>query len=233
MPASASSLPRVFCWSRFGTEAGEAIDAILSRKEAERQSNGGVFFWGIGNSVGPAIAELLERTAEPEVLFSPIRSRPRQADTTPGHVVRWTVAEGLLGAEAFDVPAQAHVTSRWDPARPSAAHYALVCASVEPLRIADAGWLRFGALRNLRSGARLGASQVTAVVRRADALEGGALYRVAFRAALVAPYFVRLREPMIVDGIGTQPVSPQHRSQVRRRRPLQNGPTPLPLWSGA
>ena len=99
----------------------------------------------------------------------------------------------------FELPEYANVTSRWDPARPAAGHYALVCSSAEPLEIDDAARLSFGALRNLRSGAPLGASQVTAVVHRADTGQGGGDYPVEFRAALVAPYFVRLREPVPMD----------------------------------
>src|SRR5689334_16901759 len=35
-------LPLLFCWTRFGTEAGEPIEAILERKEREREATGGV-----------------------------------------------------------------------------------------------------------------------------------------------------------------------------------------------
>lgn len=190
-------LPRLFCWTRFGTEAGEPIEAILARKEAERQANDGIFFWGIGNSVAPALAELVRWVDEPAVLFSPIKSRPRRDDAEPSCVVRWLAAEGLAGEE-FDLPTDTYVTSRWDPARPTGGHYALVCSSDEPLEIVDAGQLRFGALRNMRSGAPLGASQVTAVVCREDTGDGSE-YSVAFRAVLAAPYFVRLRRPIPLD----------------------------------
>lgn len=198
MPSCNSPLPRSFCWTRFGTEAGETITAILARKESERLANGGVFYWGVGNSIAPAIAELVRRVEEPEVLFSPIRGRPRRVDIAPGCVVRWTSAEGL-SRELFELPPRVEVTSRWDPARPATPHYALVCSSAEPLEIADVGQLSFGALRNLRSGASLGASQVTAVVHRSDAGLGGSEYPVALRATLVPPYFVRLRGPISVD----------------------------------
>jgi hypothetical protein len=193
MANCAEPLPRRFCWTRFGTEAGDTIDAILARKEVERQANDGVFFWGIGNSIAPAVAELVRSINEPQVLFSPIKSRPRRVDVTPGCVVRWLSADALTGGN-FELPSEAYVTSRWDPTRPAGSHYALVCSSEEPLEIADVGQLRFGSLRNLRSGNPLGASQVTAVVHREDAGDGSE-YAVAFRATLVAPYFIRLRRP--------------------------------------
>ena len=200
VPNRDHSLPRSFCWTRFGTEAGETIDAILARKEAERQANGGVFYWGIGNSIAPAVAELLRWVDEPQVLFSPIRTRARPVDEAPGCVVRWLSATGLTG-ELFDLPGAICVTSRRDPARPGGNHYALVCSPEDPLEIADVGKLRFGALRNLRGGTPLGASQVTAVVQREDA-GAGSEYTVALRATLIAPYFVRLRQPIPLEDGG-------------------------------
>jgi hypothetical protein len=73
-------IPRDFCWTRFGTEAGEPIEQILERKEAERIATGGVFFWGIGNAVGRSISELVRRTDEPEGATSSaaIPSGPRR-----------------------------------------------------------------------------------------------------------------------------------------------------------
>jgi hypothetical protein len=123
------ALPTYFCWTRFGTEAGEVINHIFERKEQERTANGGVFFWGIGNAIGPSIRELLRRTAIPEVLFSPMRSKPRLADVKPLAVVRWTAAETLEG-EPFQLPEQSLVTSRYDPGKSG---YALVCFSSRPL----------------------------------------------------------------------------------------------------
>lgn len=40
------TLPACFCWTRFGTEAGQSIDQIFERKEQERAANGGLFFGG-------------------------------------------------------------------------------------------------------------------------------------------------------------------------------------------
>jgi hypothetical protein len=184
----------MFCWTRFGTEAGESIADILRRKERERLATDGVFYWGIGTSVAPGIAELVRRCERPEVLFSPMRSRPRAADVRPSAVARWTTGESLWG-DVFDLPATVRVTSRHDPAR-GRGHYALVCRSSRPLDPADHGTVQFECLRNLASGSPLGASQVTAVVERLAGHPSGVAYTVALRAELVAPYFVRLRDPV-------------------------------------
>src|SRR5258708_7434646 len=115
-------LPDYFCWTRFGTEAGQRIDHILARKERERVANGGLFIWGIGNAVGPSIGELTRRTTNPEVLFSPIKSEPKLLDVSPPAVVAWTAGEGLDGTP-FLVPEHSIVTSRFDPISPRHFHY--------------------------------------------------------------------------------------------------------------
>ena len=89
------TIPKCFCWTRFGTEAGEAIGHIFKRKEEERIANSGVFIWGIGNAVGPSVRELVLRTPKPQVLFSPIRSAAKLQDVSPPSVAAWTAGETL------------------------------------------------------------------------------------------------------------------------------------------
>lgn len=184
-------LPPVFCWTRFGTEAGESIAAILARKERERRAANSLFFWGIGNSVGPALVTLLRRGVEPEVLFSPISVRPRDVDVRPTGVLRWLGGLTLDG-DPYTLPATAHVTSR----EKTTAHYALVCSSTTALELRDQGRLDIGTLRNIASGRRVGASQVTAVVARSGPT-GGRIYPVLLRARLVWPYLLRLDERIV------------------------------------
>lgn len=185
-------LPEVFCWTRFGTEAGEAVERIIQRKERDRLANAGVFFWGIGNPIGTAISELLAASTRPEVLFSPMLGGPREVDSNPEQVVAWTVGETPTG-RLIELPEAIRVTSHGE----RRVHYALVCASDEPLKLADLGRLQLQSLRNLRSGKPVGASQVTAVVRDLGT-EGIGQYLVAMRAWLVPPFFLRLREPVTI-----------------------------------
>jgi hypothetical protein len=198
MERVAHNIPTVFCWTRFGTEAGETVEEILARKERERLANDGTFLWGIGNSIAPAVTELLRTTPHPEVLFSPIKSRPRAIDVAPSMVVRWAVAETLAG-ERRSIPATFDVRGGYGSEKMTP-RYALVCQSIEPLVPSDLGVLYFGSLRNLLSGSPLGASQVTAVVRRDDnSRREASTYPVVLRARLVDPYFVRLRVPVRID----------------------------------
>jgi hypothetical protein len=39
-----------FVWTRMQDEAGQTLHTIIRRKEAERASGNGEFWWGIGNS---------------------------------------------------------------------------------------------------------------------------------------------------------------------------------------
>jgi hypothetical protein len=192
-------LPEGFCWTRFGTEAGQSMGAIVDRKEKERQANGGLFLWGIGNAVGSAITELAREYPEPEVLFSPIKGKPRECDARPKSIVMWTHGE-TIDQRPYQLPQHSVVTSRFEESSPKSSHYALVCFSMQPIELSQSGpTLAFNGLRNLVSGKHLGASQVTAVVTVAhDATGGEVKYPIAFRARLVAPYFIRLHHPIPV-----------------------------------
>lgn len=191
-------LPKHFCWTRFGTEAGEKIDSILARKEQERLATGGLFLWGIGNSVGPAIRDLIRLEDQPMVLFSPMRSRPKAIDVEPSGLTVWTEALDLDG-RGWPIPQGVKVTSRRgsETGRTKRSHYALVCRSSSPLSAIDLASLRYEELVNLQSKNKLGASQVTAVVEQlAQGMADCTLYPVAFMAELVFPYFVKLGVPL-------------------------------------
>ena len=189
-----SSLPETFCWTKFGVEAGEPPVSIFQRKELERHRNGGVFLWGIGQSIGPSLPELLRVNSTPEILFSPIRTSAATHDVSPAQVVLWCDAIGYDG-HRFRLPEYSLVTSRMDPARPRSGHYALVCEAGSSILELEGKnhYLALEALRNLRSGTSLGASQVTAIVRRVSInAPARAEYPVVVRARLVYPYLVRL-----------------------------------------
>lgn len=194
------TLPEHFCWTRFGVEAGEGVGQILMRKESERVSNGGVFLWGIGSAIGASLQELLKHIHSPELIFSPIRSGPRGVDAAPRQVVRWLSGRTMEG-ERYELPSGSIVTSRAKSEMKRQRHYALVCASQNSLALDSAGEpFAFGSLRNFVSGRPVGASQVTAVVSRRDAIlnANGPIYRAAMRVQLMRPYFVELSEPVLI-----------------------------------
>jgi hypothetical protein len=194
------NIPLQFCWTRFGTEAAQSINQILVRKEEERQANHGLFLWGIGNPVGPSILELVRRASVPEVIFSPIKSAPREEDVAPPAVVAWTAGSTICG-DRYVLPETVLVTSRFVPSQPRRSHYALVCYSEQQLRMVSSDRrIALGSLRNLVSGRKVGASQVTAVVERTpDTAQDTSQYSVSMRARLVPPFFVKLTEHVVIS----------------------------------
>lgn len=199
MVNSMRNLPKQFCWTRFGTEASQSIEQILSRKEQERCANSGTFFWGIGNAIGPSMKELIRLNAEPEVLFSPIKGKPKAVDVTPSAIVAWTAAHGIFG-EKFELPSRSLITSRFDLSNPKTTHYALVCHSDTPLAVRQSATLCSSALRNLLTGRGVGASQVTAIVDlKAPSAAELSPYAVALRTRLVWPYLVKLSAPVLLS----------------------------------
>jgi hypothetical protein len=189
------SLPKHFCWSRFGTEAGEVIPQIIERKERERSANGGIFLWGIGSAIGPAMTRLVQLEPEPEVIFSPIRSAPKKIDVIPGRIARWTAARQIDGTP-YQLPKGSIVTSRAKDCR----HYALVCLSQSALELGrQLGEIVIGRIRNLTTNNPVGFSQVTAIVRQETNGRpySDLTYSVAMRFRLVDPYVVELRDPVI------------------------------------
>lgn len=167
------------------------LSEIVHSKERQRLESGGVFLWGIGSSVGPSIRELAATTPEPMVVFTCMRARPAMRDIDPLGVGHWTTAVGLDG-EPYEMPAGAQVTSGIHNAQPPRHHWALVCESAVPLDIAPQGWLDDAQLRNLRTGSKAGARQVTSVVRRVSNGKPQHRYRVLFTARLAPPFQLTL-----------------------------------------
>ena len=185
--------------TRMQAEAGQPLNRILQRKEAERCAGGGLFFWGIGNPLGDKVAALARRVRQPRVLFSVMRSRPKQIDTAPATVFLWTLAIDPRGL-VRPLPEHVIVVSRGcEGPMKKRAHYALVCRSLEPLRLQPHGRLNLAAFRNLGSrNPRVGNSQVTAVLER-QATDEANYYDIDMLADLVPPYLVRLGGPVLLS----------------------------------
>ena len=155
------------CWTRMQAEAGQSLEAIVERKERERLDGEGLFMWGVGNA--PAVAtNALARMASPvPVIFSVMKSKAKPADASPARIVAWRRYIDLSGVER-PLPGGSLVTSRGDSAKGvKRRHYALMCRSDSPLRLRRGTPFEPGAYRNVGgTGAPIGASQVTALLRR-------------------------------------------------------------------
>jgi hypothetical protein len=192
-------LPREFCWTRIGVEAGQSLQSIFHRKNQERAANGGLFFWGIGSAIGPSLLGLLRRCPQPELVFSPIKSAAKVADVNPESVVAWTQAESFEG-NSYALPRQTLITSRLSLTHPKRVHYALVCTSDTALIPADLGTVDIGDLENLLTGRPIGASQVTAVVRYSGpGVRPTRAYSTVLKVKLQAPFLLRLQNPIALS----------------------------------
>jgi hypothetical protein len=187
-----------------GAEAGQSLDDILRRKDLERQCGRGVFAWGIGNSVGPAIQYVKTQTAIDELfaLFTPMKSAPKLIDSAPSHVVMW-MGYYTSHAGTSALPAHMLITSRGSAGSGAEkrTHYALFCQSEESLLDqGDLGAIDQHAVCNLMSSNPVGASQVTSVVRHNEQLAMDPTYPVRFKARLTQSGFVRLTDPVALSG---------------------------------
>ena len=181
-------------------EAGQQLEAILARKELERRTGEGLFLWGVGNAP-TVIANVLARAKVPvRIILSIMKSRPKMADVAPSRTVAW---RRFVDAQGVDRPLPPHalVTSRGDSASGAKrAHYALMCRSEEPLVIRRGQPFYPVAFRNAGgTGAPVGSSQVTALLRRVAEDSGVSDYEANISAWLAEGYWVRLKDPVELD----------------------------------
>ena len=190
-----ASTSNIFIFTKPGTEAGESLGDIVSRKESERSAGNGIFWWGVGSSLGDDLYKAAQQSrGNLEVLFiSHDRpSPPKSENAHPERVVRWTKWIDSSGIHR-DVPSFARVTSRLDDRK--RLHYALVCFSEAPI-IRHPSGRRFNPLicRTFGKGLAPGSSQVTALVRadlNSPEHQKGH-YQILFQAKLIAPWQPRL-----------------------------------------
>ena len=126
-----ATIPPVFCWTKMGAEAGQGLADILRRKDLERACGNGVFAWGIGNSIGPAIehARSAAQIQRLEALFSPMKSAPKTIDAAPSKILVWTGYYTREGTTA-ELPRHMLITSRGSESTDGKKnHYALICRS--------------------------------------------------------------------------------------------------------
>lgn len=184
------------CWSRMQAEGGQALDAIVRRKEMERRAGRGFFCWGVGNAPATMMSDLARLGHPVTAIFSIMKSRPKAIDVRPARVFVWRRYVDANGA-VRPLPRHALVTSRADSAGgPKDRHFALMCCS-------DSSSIQRGvpfdpsAYRNAGgNGAPVGASQVTALLKRTSNVGGKTAYEVNICARLAESYWVKLTDPI-------------------------------------
>jgi hypothetical protein len=175
-------------------EAGQELPSIIERKELERRANAGIYFWGVGNAPARAVSDLAYNACDIDVVFSVMKTRPRRADMSPTGVVVWRSYIDHWGDE-HSLPPGTLVTSKGG--KEKARHYALVCQSSVPLSLDDLGLFDPSAYRNISEAKRpIGASQVTALVKRVSGERTDTPYRINLRAKLALSFWVKLSQPL-------------------------------------
>jgi hypothetical protein len=121
-------------------------------------------------------------------------------DVAPERTLVWRRYIDAEGAER-PLPAHALVTSRGHSARAAKrTHYALMCRSAQPLSIRHGDPFDPEAFRNASgTGAPVGASQVTALLRRVAQNSSNPSYEENITAWLIGSYWVRLSDPIELD----------------------------------
>jgi len=187
-------IPDIFCWSKVGSESGESIDRIIMRKEVERIANNGIFTWGVGSSLGDSAEMLKHATEDATVIFTSMLSKPKLIDERPKTLLLWTGGRTRDG-ESIELPYYSLLTSRGHTETRSnkVKHYALMCRSSNSITHQRKGHLYGGSLVNLKTGNPVGNSQVTAIVKRNDAIaKHKRRYNIEFVAKLDNPLQVIL-----------------------------------------
>lgn len=199
-------IPSIFCWTKVGSEAGQSLQEILCRKEFERTIGGGTFCWGVGTSLGKVlkIARKKVPKGEIDILFTPMKSSAKLIDKSPSELLLWLSYWDEHG-NVTSLPRHMIVSSR----RKSQSghikknHYALVCSSNQKINLMkNEAIFDANLTRNFISHNAVGASQVTALVRYLGrgVEKLGKPYHVAFRARFYDMGFIKLAEPVEIQG---------------------------------
>lgn len=196
-PVAGKASDEYVCWSRMQAEGGQALDAIVRRKEMERRAGRGSFCWGVGNAPATMTSDLARLGHPVAAIFSIMKSRPKAIDARPARIFAWRRYVDANGA-VRPLPRHALVTSRADSAGgPKDRHFALMCWSDSPLSIQRGVPFDPSGYRNAGgNGAPVGASQVTALLKRTSNSGGKAAYEVNIRARLAESYWVKLMDPV-------------------------------------
>lgn len=186
-----------FVWSVMGEDAGESLAHIVVRKEAERKTGDGEFWWGLGTPLGGDIES--SALANGGVLPALFSEPSRKAKPTPSAEVRvWNGWQSVLNGREGKVPKHVLVTSGHDPSKSERPRYALICKSEAALALAIQDSFDPTLCRTARNNAIPGPSQRAALLDGELPHTRGA-YKIAFMATLVGPWYVRLIHPTILS----------------------------------
>jgi hypothetical protein len=192
-----------FVCSVIGRDAGETLEHIIVRKEAERSTgtaeHAGEFWWGLSAPLGPDVeAQAQQNGGTLPALFS--RSNNSQVQHY-SQVWIWDEWQSVLDPRRGGrIPNHVIVTSG-PKKKPSDGHYALICHSNQKLTLGSLGYCDLApphcrTLKNRKSlkyitGARLLEKQLPLFSRKGS--PSASVRSVEFEASLIGHCYVKLR----------------------------------------
>ena len=185
-----------FVWTEISFEASESPEHIILRKEAERLTGTGEFWWGIDAPLGISVEVRAERNGGSlPILFS--KSRTTEARQS-SQIRIWDTWRSLLHPQKHGrIPDHVVITTGHDPGRRQA-RYALTCRSETKLTNATIGFCDLAQCRSAKGGDRVPHLRKAHVLRKDEPLishrgpSSQNVYSIAFKATLVGHCFVLL-----------------------------------------
>jgi hypothetical protein len=183
-----------FVWSLVGEDAGETLTHIVTRKEAERRTGRGEFWWGLGTPLGDSVesAAIVNKGTLP-ALFSALKPKTGNEDAN-AKIQVWNGWHSIRkDGQDGTIPDHVLVTSGYtptEPGKPEKAHYALIDAR---LALRNHGFFNPAECRTVKNNRAPGPSQRAALLMGQHTYTRGP-YTIAFEATLVGPWYVRLTD---------------------------------------
>jgi hypothetical protein len=189
-----------FVCSIIGGDAGEPLDHIIVRKEAERDAGIGEFWWGLSAPLGSDVeAQAQQNGGTLPALFSKSDALPKGSS----QVRIWEEWESVLDPSRDGrIPGHIIVTSGHKPKREKKrepAHYALVCHSNVKLALGRLGYCDLTQCRTAKNrksiqyivGARLLEKPLPLMSARGTSSQ--TVRSIAFEASLKGHCYVKLK----------------------------------------
>jgi hypothetical protein len=202
-----------FVWSVVGEDAGETLIHIMIRKEAERRTGNGQFWWGLGTPLGDGIesAAIVNRGTLP-ALFSALPPKKISNQNSDATFQVWNGWRSIRTGQSGAIPDHVLVTSGYVPkqlGKREKAHYALVCHSGTRLTLGNRGFFDPAQCRTVKNEVAPGGSQRAALITGHHSHSQGP-YSIAFEATLTGPWYVRL--------MNGRPLTPTEMDTIRAYR---------------
>lgn len=182
---------RPFVWSVMGQDAGQPLNEIIIRKEAERKT-GDEFWWGLGTPLGDRVESVASLNGGTlPALFSVVGKNQRQAPDQ--NIYLWNGWQSIRTGRDGSIPKHVLVLG----GNPAKRYYALVCRRDTELVLGDDGPFDPAQCLTLTKGVPPGGSQRAALLKGQVKHTHGR-YRIAFNARLVGPWYVRLSRARVL-----------------------------------